>query len=267
MFHKRLIWIVSFIFFLACSGQKQTAEITRAKDLLDQNKPTEAQTVLENLEKGNQRDAEIQYLLGWVYFQKGRSTDALTKFGAAIKYDDAFFGGYNGMGALLMVQGNSPEALNYFKKAADRNPKSPEILANIAELNMQMGKADDAEEYLTKAKALAPQLGDYDFLLAQHYYRRGILEKATDLLKQGADLPFKKAILLTQIPCLQAGIETKTFEAKIKSAVIKPPYKTQYPQLMSLSKTFDACQKQDAGRFDYVAEKAKVETWLKQKKS
>lgn len=262
MSSTRAFWILVLFFCLACNSQKHLAEISQAKNLLDENKPNEALALLESLEKTDRKNAEIQYLLGWVYFQKGSNAEALAKFGAAIQYDGQFFGGYNGMAALLMVQGNLAESLSYFNKAAERNPKSPEIFANMAELNMQMGKPDDAEEFLTKAKGLAPQMGDYDFLLAQHHFRRGNLEKANELLKKGADLPFKKAILRAQVPCLRAGIETKMVEA----ARVTPAFKSQRAQLENLSKTFQTCQNQDAQHFDYLAEKTKVETWLKQKK-
>lgn len=267
MFNHRFPIVFILLVLLGCTGQKSIPQLTEAKTLIDQNKSSEARPLLESVEKREPRNAEVQYLLGWIYFERGLRSDALAKFGAAIQYDKSFFGGYNGMGALLMVQGNSAEALNYFKKAADRNPKAPEILANIAELNMQMGKPDDAEDYLTRAKALAPQLGDYDFLLAQHHYRRGNLDKAKTFLKKGAELPFKKKVLSTQIPCLRAGIETKAFEAKVQSAVVRPPFKNQMAQIKELGQAFDQCQKQDANHFDYAAEKSKVDSWLKQKKS
>ena len=267
MIRCKSFWITLFIISLACSGQKPPPQIAHAKELLDQNNLAQAQKVLEEAQLTFPRQAEVAYLLGWTYFQSGRSSDALAKFGAAIKYDSDFFGGYNGMGSLLMIQGNSGEALEYFKKAAERNPKSPEILANMAELNLNMGKADDAEELLTKAKTLSPQSGDYDFLLAQHHYRRGNLEKSKNFLDKSADLPFKKTVLFSQIPCLRAGIETKSFEGETAGLNIKSIAKNQRSRLEKLQKTFAECEHKDRRHFDFANEKSKVETWLKPKKS
>ena len=103
----------------------------------------------------NQSDGHLA--MGWYYYHcKLDYTNALTEFFLAIKYQTRNADAYDGIGSVYRRQGKYQEALDYFKKSFEINPRDNIVLDNFATTLILLRNYDEAYHYLQKALTLTP---------------------------------------------------------------------------------------------------------------
>jgi tetratricopeptide (TPR) repeat protein len=159
-----------------------------------------------------------RYNLGNLYAALNRPEDAIRNYEAAIKIDDLFYPAkvnlamlYNQRGEneraevlLREVVGAHPElydaayslglllaemkqygdAAEFLQEAAKGLPERPRIQYNLGLVLQHLRRYGEAEAALQAALALAPDNMDYLYALADHYIKRGQLEKAEHIARQ-----------------------------------------------------------------------------------
>jgi len=113
-----------------------------------------------NVQKAEQLDPDL-YIVhkakGWYYYHGLLDYEnALIEFDKSlrIKPDDA--DAYMGVASVLRRQGKMQEAVNYFVKAIETNPRSPQNYGQAGETLFLLRRFDDAKKYLEKGFSMAP---------------------------------------------------------------------------------------------------------------
>lgn len=105
---------------------------------------------------------------------------------------------YNERGLLLFYRGIFSSALNYFLKANELDPNSPEIYNNIAQTYLKLGNQQKAEENFKKAIEIFPDFAEVYNNLGLMYLSNNQFEIASENFKKAIDLnpDFSEAYLL-----------------------------------------------------------------------
>jgi tetratricopeptide (TPR) repeat protein len=179
------------------------------------------ETVLGEYEEAMRYSADFafgRYNLGNLYNSQGRTEQAVDSFEAAIRIDSAFYPAkanlallYNRQGqnqkaerllrdvveaqpqlhdmayslALLLVEMERySEAVGFLQQAADGLPERPRIRYNLGLLHQQLGNLDAAEESLRGALDSDPGSLDFQYALADHYLKRGLVDRAIPVIER-----------------------------------------------------------------------------------
>jgi type IV pilus assembly protein PilF len=122
--------------------------------------------------------------LGLVYMALGKDRDAQAQFEKALRFEPDDSSVNNNYGMLLCRRGRDKEAMRYFNKAL-QNPlyQSPEVAYVNAGLCART-KGDDlrAEEFLRKARAIAPDQPQALYVLADIAFGKGDIQEARALI-------------------------------------------------------------------------------------
>jgi type IV pilus assembly protein PilF len=142
---------------------------------------------LEELEKA--LSADPRYVpalnqLGLVYMALGKQREAQIQFKKALRLDPNDSAVNNNYGMLLCRRGRDQEAIQYFNRAL-QNPlyRSPEVAYVNAGLCAR-SKADNlrAEEFMRKARQLAPDQPQALYVLAEIAFDKGEVREARTLI-------------------------------------------------------------------------------------
>lgn len=142
---------------------------------------------LEELEKA--LSADPRYVpalnqLGLVYMALGKQRDAQIQFEKALRLDPNDSTVNNNYGLLLCRRGREQEAMRYFSKAL-QNPlyQSPEVAyVNAGLCARTKGDSPQAEEFMRKARQLAPDQPQALYVLAEIAFGKGELQEARGLI-------------------------------------------------------------------------------------
>jgi type IV pilus assembly protein PilF len=122
--------------------------------------------------------------LGLVYMALGKERDAQMQFEKALRLDPNDSAVNNNYGMLLCRRGRDQEAIQYFNKAL-QNPlyRSPEVAYVNAGLCART-KGDNlrAEEFMRKARQLAPDQPQALYVLAEIAFGKGQVQEARSLI-------------------------------------------------------------------------------------
>ena len=130
-------------------------------------------------------EAERDYLpavnqLGLIYLALGRTEDAERELRRAVRIDPEDPSVNNNYGMLLCSVGDAPEAMRYFNKALSnplyRTPEFAYVNAGVCLKNT--GDYAGAEEFLGRAVALAPELPQALYHMADVKFKTGDLASA-----------------------------------------------------------------------------------------
>jgi cytochrome c-type biogenesis protein CcmH/NrfG len=102
------------------------------------------------------------------------------------------------MGRALMAQGKLEEAEKAFTKSASLDPKMPEPLGFLGEIQLRRGDSDLALATLERAVEVDPEYFEAYYHLAQVYRRMGRGEEAQKALARYEELKRKKRGVLSQ---------------------------------------------------------------------
>ena len=146
----------------------------------------------------NAKSGEVNKLLGIAYEGKGFRDRALRAFEAALKSDENNPEHLNNLGYLLYKDGNYDRAAKYLKRAARIAPKDARVWNNLAMVQCQRGKFDDAYESFVKA------VGEFNghLNIAAQLQSRGYAKDATAHLEKAHALRPNSVDVLTKLVAL-----------------------------------------------------------------
>ena len=127
---------------------------------------------------------QIDYVLGKAYYHKGRYyCDLSVKYlEKSLSENHVGKDTYDYLGLAYAELGNKVKSAEYFEIAAENNP-SDILFLILAQVYIDLGKSDKAEEYLLRSnnKTADPQIEEKNlFLLGQIYQDRNDMLKAED---------------------------------------------------------------------------------------
>lgn len=92
-----------------------------------------------------QRASENHYDLGVVAQEKGSIQEALKEYEASLAIDETFPEAHNAIGILLHLSFLRPEeAIRHYKRALELKPDYSEVMTNLGNVYLDLGKYDDA---------------------------------------------------------------------------------------------------------------------------
>ena len=103
----------------------------------------------------NADDADTKNKLAMAYFRTNQLDEAKKELASILEKDAKNFDALDGMGIVLIKEGNSAEALEYLKKALAINEKDLMVHVHISVAHTQLNQPDLAKAEMDKAKALA----------------------------------------------------------------------------------------------------------------
>ena len=136
--------------------------------------------------------AEALYGLGSAYLNLQKTDEAKKSFEAATKlhasYPDTLANAWNNLGLLAARAGQTDEAIEYFKKALDRNPALFVALQNLGSAYRQQRRWDDARNALEKALAINGADAEANYSLGMVFAQTGNTERASEYLHKALEL-------------------------------------------------------------------------------
>jgi len=130
------------------------------------------------------------YGKGWALYAAGYDSLAEPSrqlFQRAIDYDPEYYGGYRGMGVLLLKEGKVPAAERYLRQAFELAPQEPTVLESLGQLYLEADRLEEASNLFEAAVQLAPNRGELRRFLADVALRRGDEEGALLQIQLGRD--------------------------------------------------------------------------------
>jgi len=121
--------------------------------------------------------------LALMYNQRGDKERALSLLRQAVESAPGQFDLAYSLGLLLVEMQRPGEALEYLARASDGMPGRSRIHYNLGLLYQQEGDLVRAEQKLVQALRLEPTNLDFQLALADHYIKRGLLDRAIPVVE------------------------------------------------------------------------------------
>jgi tetratricopeptide (TPR) repeat protein len=134
--------------------------------------------------KINPSHFDSNYLLGTLYLQNQRFSEAKIKFEKAIKIKPNHAALCNNMGATLVELKEFKEAINFFKKTISIQPNFAQAYNNIGSILKEQEQHREAINYFQKAVELQPGLQEANLNLGIAYKELGKIEKSIFYFKK-----------------------------------------------------------------------------------
>ncbi|HEY6448791.1 MAG TPA: tetratricopeptide repeat protein [Acidobacteriaceae bacterium] len=163
-------------------GSEETALIAN-RFYTDQGDMGKAVSVLSSLPDDDQT-SRTEYQLGLTYDQMKKPKDAISAYRKALELEPDNLDVERALAADLTANGDAGSALSAWKDIAASDPTDPEAWAQIAEIDEQDGKLDDAVNAIKKARELDADSLKYQFDEARIQYVAGHLDDAAKIFEE-----------------------------------------------------------------------------------
>ena len=176
---------------VACTGSadswtKEGDRLIRDRDLVG------AEHAYNNAIAKDAHYGPALYGKGWAMYLSGHEElhDAARQlFQRCIDYAPDYFGGYRGMGVLLMDDGKVALAERMLRTAFEKDDREPTTLTSLGQLYLAADRFDEARQLFASAAALAPERGEMLRYMAELELARGDFGAALDWIAQGRSRP------------------------------------------------------------------------------
>ena len=171
-------------------GRSADAQVKAGERHLRANRLVEAEQAFERALLIDPRDARAIYGKGWAFYLSGHpdlQPAARQLFQRAIDYEPDFYGGYRGLGVLLLEEGKVLPAERYLRQAWDRAPDEPSVLMSLGQLYLRAERFAEAEQVFEAAVQAAPGRGELRRFVADVSLRRGDHDTALEQIQLGRD--------------------------------------------------------------------------------
>jgi Tfp pilus assembly protein PilF len=130
-------------------------------------------------------EAELEFAAGLSHLREGRAGQAIEAFKEAVKRDPKSPYAQKGLGVAYMLQQRYPQAIDCFRKALEMNPYYVDVRNDLGTALMLAGKYDEARRQLTQAYEEptnpTPEMTAYN--IGQSFLKQKDYEKALDWFK------------------------------------------------------------------------------------
>lgn len=133
-------------------------------------------------------DLETIFTLGYEYCQVGRYAEAIDSFGMALQFTADYPTLHRWKGFALAQLGRGAEAWKEYEEALRLKPDYDEVLAGMANLLFLNRSIEEAEYYLQRALAIAPDKAAYHNDLGRVYRQQGQMESAVASFRRALEL-------------------------------------------------------------------------------
>ncbi len=124
-------------------------------------------------------------MLGWVLSAKEENEEAVQEYQKAIELDSVTHADdYRAPGSILIKQNKHKEAIPYFEKLAELEPKNTDVLMILAQIYEALGDQDAMLQAHERALAIAPDNTQLLFNIGEAYYKQEKYEKAIEKFEQ-----------------------------------------------------------------------------------
>jgi type IV pilus assembly protein PilF len=148
--------VASIIVLLALAGCASPGAEPASRDILTESDEPEAR-----------KRARIRMELAVGYFEQGQTNVALDELKQVIASDPSFPEAYNLRGLIYMRLNDMKQAENSFRRAVTLNPREAGTLHNLAWLQCQQSRYDEADRSFERALAVPTYDGRAKSLMAQ----------------------------------------------------------------------------------------------------
>lgn len=156
--------------------------VRKAEDLLLAGHFVKAQDLLTEAIENDPNNPEAYYLLGDVFCKLQRFKDAITVLQKADSLSPKHPRIYHLLGWAIFMNGDVPAGRAFMEAALNAEPDDIQILADLAVLEMKAGNFVKSQEYISKAKTIAPE----DKMIAE-------IEIVTDMMERLSEQANKKS--------------------------------------------------------------------------
>lgn len=123
-------------------------------------------------------DPDALNVMAWVHFRFGGSDEAVAYWQKCLELDPRFVDAYFSMASAARDRGDHEQAAEYFRKAWELDPAWPSLAEHLAEALMNLGRLDDAADVLEQNIKTHPRAMRSSVLLGDIYAQLGEYEKA-----------------------------------------------------------------------------------------
>lgn len=137
---------------------------------------------LERAKSLNPDNTDVALLLAKIYYSKkefDRAREIFYELEHKTENDDV----WNFIGLFKLDELKLEDAIKYFLRAYDLNPKNPQYAYNLAHAYFLSGLSDEAIVYFNKAICQSPDNLDYHYSLAYLYFHEKLYDKSLFELK------------------------------------------------------------------------------------
>jgi tetratricopeptide (TPR) repeat protein len=117
---------------MGLDSERVTALALYARELVDQGRLADAQTLLEGLVMLDPQNAYVHTCLGALYMQLKENDAAIAELGYAARLDPTDTAANTHLGELLLERGEFDASADYLRKAIEADPKGEDPFANRA---------------------------------------------------------------------------------------------------------------------------------------
>ena len=160
--------VLLVVSMVGCRGAESWTD--EGDRLLRENDLVGAEKAYNRALQSDPHHAPAIYGKGWALLVSGfddLKSPARQLFQRAIDYGPEYFGGYRGMGVLLLEEGKVGPGERYLRDAFDRSPSEPSVLESLGQLYLQADRLDEARRLFQGAVDAAPQRGEFHRFLAE----------------------------------------------------------------------------------------------------
>jgi tetratricopeptide (TPR) repeat protein len=126
--------------------------------------------------------------LGLLYYEQGKTEEAVSLYKKAIELSPDFFDAYNNLANAYYKLGNNKEAIDLYKKAITLNPGLVDAYNNLANLYADIGDTEEAVALYKKAIEVNPDYANAYSNLGHLYHRQGQDQEALALYRRAVEL-------------------------------------------------------------------------------
>lgn len=225
-----------------------SAQLDLGNLLLATSRPDGAEKLAQAVLAKNANSAPAHALLANAYAAQSKLDLAIQEVGTALQLDPGNAGFHNNLGMFLERTGDVAGAEAAFKKAAERDAKSPTPFLLMAELYAHQQRMPEAEQALQKAVELDPASPQPRVTLARFYILQGKRDQAEQVLVEA-----KKAMPDNSEGYRLLGDFYLTSGDRNKAAAEYAELLQQHPDDLKLKKVYiatllDSSRFEEAGR-------------------
>ncbi len=185
--------VVFLLLILRAVHAGQLPSIDRAMQLVSTGKLAEAESVLQDLEKADPRNPEVEYRLGLVLLKEGKLEEARRRMEVAAKLDPKYPFIWSALGLLhdslakAAAPNDASTAAKEFQEAIRLDPTRAVYYLELAQLFLDHDTAEPAELVLKNAARRFPNNAEVLRLLGLADYAQGKTQEALDAFLKAID--------------------------------------------------------------------------------